>query len=58
MQSAAGFHGQPRVINPASQLFVDLFGEAGKHVRVAVGAAELPLNAAVELAVWVEVSPA
>jgi enamine deaminase RidA (YjgF/YER057c/UK114 family) len=44
------------VINGASQLFLDVFGDAGKHTRIAVGANELPLNAAVELAVWVEVA--
>lgn len=56
VQSANGFTAQPHIINAASQLFVDLFGEAGKHTRIAVGVSELPLNAAVELAVWAEVS--
>ncbi len=55
VNSAPGFTDQARVINGASHLFVDLFGEAGKHTRIAVGAAELPLNATVELAVWAEV---
>lgn len=55
VQSADGFSSQPHIINAASQLFVDLFGEAGKHTRTAVGVSELPLNAAVELAVWAEV---
>jgi enamine deaminase RidA (YjgF/YER057c/UK114 family) len=55
VQSAPGFTAQPQVINGASKLFVDLFGEAGKHTRIAVGVSELPLNAAVELAVWAEV---
>lgn len=56
VQSAPGFSAQPRVINPASQLLLDVFGEAGRHTRIAVGAAELPLNAAVELSVCVEVA--
>lgn len=54
VNSAPGFHAQPHVINGASELFVELFGEAGRHSRIAIGAAELPLNAAVEVAVWVE----
>ena len=42
--------------NPdASQLLLDIFGEAGKHTRCALGAAELPLNAPVELDLVVEV---
>ena len=55
VQSAAGFSKQPQVINGASELLVQAFGEAGKHTRIAVGANELPLNAAVELVVWAEV---
>lgn len=47
--SAEGFVQQPLVINGASDLLVSLFGEAGRHARVAVGAAQLPLNAPVEL---------
>lgn len=54
VNSAPGFHAQPQVINGASELLAELFGEIGKHTRIAVGVAELPLNAAVELAVWVE----
>jgi enamine deaminase RidA (YjgF/YER057c/UK114 family) len=54
VNSAAGFHSQPQVINGASELLTELFGEAGKHTRIAVGVAELPLNAAVELSLWVE----
>ncbi|MGQ0636632.1 MAG: RidA family protein [Planctomycetaceae bacterium] len=54
VNSAPGFHAQPQVVNGASELFVELFGERGRHTRIAVGVAELPLNAAVELAVWVE----
>jgi enamine deaminase RidA (YjgF/YER057c/UK114 family) len=55
VQSADGFINQPRVINGASELLVQAFGEAGKHTRIAVGANELPLNAAVELVIWAEV---
>lgn len=54
VNSAPGFHAQPHVINGASELFTELFGEAGRHTRIALGVAELPLNAAVELAVWAQ----
>ncbi|PPF13893.1 RidA family protein [Rathayibacter rathayi] len=47
--SASGFTGQPGVINGASELLGDLFGEAGRHARSAVGVAELPLGAPVEV---------
>ncbi len=56
VQSAPGFHAQPLVLNGASLLLHDIFGAAGQHVRVAVGANELPLNAAVEVALWVEIA--
>ncbi|MGH3546443.1 MAG: RidA family protein [Mycobacteriales bacterium] len=52
--SAAGFTAQPAVINGASQLFVDVFAEAGRHARSAVGVAELPLGVPVEVEVLVE----
>jgi enamine deaminase RidA (YjgF/YER057c/UK114 family) len=54
--SAPGFTGQPGVINGASELFGAVFGDAGRHARSAVGVAELPLNAPVEVEVIVEVS--
>ncbi|WP_319460493.1 RidA family protein [Micromonospora sp. RTP1Z1] len=54
--SAAGFTGQPGVINGASDLFGAVFGEAGRHARSAVGVAELPLDAPVEVEVIVEVA--
>ncbi|MGH7165529.1 MAG: RidA family protein [Nitrospiraceae bacterium] len=54
--SAAGFVQQPAVINGASDLLVRVFEEAGRHARVAVGAAELPLNAPVELELIVQIS--
>ena len=47
--SAAGFNSQPSVIDGASSLFVEIFGERGRHARSAVGVAELPRNAAVEI---------
>ncbi|MER7169574.1 RidA family protein [Micromonospora sp. NPDC000207] len=53
--SAPGFTGQPGVINGASDLFGTVFGEAGRHARSAVGVAELPLDAPVEVEVVFEV---
>lgn len=53
--SAPGFTGQPGVINGASELFGEVFGEAGAHARSAVGVAELPLGAPVEVEIVVEV---
>ncbi|QHC71963.1 RidA family protein [Rathayibacter sp. VKM Ac-2801] len=47
--SASGFTGQPGVINGASELLGDVFGEPGRHARSAVGVAELPLGAPVEV---------
>jgi len=55
--SAPGFTGQPGVVNGASELFGAVFGEAGRHARSAVGVAELPLGAPVEVDVIVEVTP-
>lgn len=49
VNSAAGFTEQPKVANGASDLFVGLFGEAGKHARFAVGVSELPFGVAVEV---------
>ena len=54
--SAPGFHGQPGVVNGASELFGEVFGDAGAHARSAVGVAELPLNAPVEVELIVEVT--
>jgi enamine deaminase RidA (YjgF/YER057c/UK114 family) len=53
--SAEGFTGQPGVLDGASQLLGDVFGDAGKHARSAVGVAELPLGAPVEVELTVEV---
>jgi enamine deaminase RidA (YjgF/YER057c/UK114 family) len=55
--SAPGFTGQPGVINGASELFGQVFGDSGRHARSAVGVAELPLGAPVEVEVIVEVAP-
>ena len=53
--SAPGFHGQPSVINGASDLLAEVFGDKGAHARSAVGVAELPLDAPVEVELIVEV---
>jgi len=53
--SVEGFTGQPRVVNGASELLGRVFGEAGQHARSAVGVAELPLGAPVEVELTVEV---
>lgn len=53
--SADGFTGQPGVVNGASDLFTAVFGDAGRHARSAVGVAELPLGAPVEVEAVVEV---
>ena len=54
--SAPGFYGQPGVVNGASELLGEVFGENGRHARSAVGVAVLPLNAPVEVEIVVEVS--
>ena len=54
--SAPGFTGQPAVVNGASNLFGDVFGEQGRHARSAVGVAELPLDVLVEVEAIVEVA--
>jgi enamine deaminase RidA (YjgF/YER057c/UK114 family) len=53
--SAPGFAGQPQVMNGASDLLTEIFGEAGKHARSAVGVAVLPLDAPVEVELIAEV---
>ncbi len=55
VQSADDFNKQPAVVNGASDLLVQAFGDKGKHTRIAVGVNELPLDAAVELVIWAEV---
>jgi enamine deaminase RidA (YjgF/YER057c/UK114 family) len=52
---APGFTGQPGVVNGASEVLGEIFGDAGAHARSAVGVAELPLNAPVEVELIVEV---
>ena len=54
--SAPGFTDHPKVANGASDLFVEVFGEDGKHARAAVGVAELPLGGSVEVAVIAQVA--
>lgn len=51
-----GFNSHPAVINGASELFLHIWGEAGKHARSAIGVAELPFDAPVEVELTVEVS--
>jgi len=58
VNSAGGFTDQPKVANGASDLMVEVFGEAGKHARSAVGVPVLPLGAAVEVDAIVAVAGA
>ena len=55
VNAVPGFPDSPRVINGASDLFVEIFGDAGRHVRAAIGVSALPKNALVELQMTVEV---
>jgi enamine deaminase RidA (YjgF/YER057c/UK114 family) len=55
VNAVAGFADSPKVINGASDLFVEVFGDAGRHVRAAIGVSALPRNALVELQMTVEV---
>lgn len=57
VNSAPGFTDQAKVANGASDLFVAIFADAGRHVRTSVGVSELPLNAAVEVEVMAETGP-
>jgi enamine deaminase RidA (YjgF/YER057c/UK114 family) len=57
VNSAPGFTRQPFVINGASDLLVQIFGEAGRHARSAVAANELPFDIPVEIELVVEVVP-
>jgi len=54
--SSSGFTEQPKVADGASELLTEVLGEAGKHARAAVGVAELPLGASVEVAVLAQVT--
>ncbi|TDC13264.1 RidA family protein [Streptomyces sp. 8K308] len=55
--SAPDFTGQPQVVNGASELLGEVFGERGQHARSAVGVAVLPLDAPVEVEIQVELVP-
>lgn len=54
--SAPGFTDQPKVANGVSDMMVEIFGEAGKHARFAVGVSELPFGVAVEVDATVEIA--
>ncbi|MCX7617975.1 RidA family protein [Tepidiforma flava] len=54
--SAPGFTGHPAVVNGASQLLLDVFGDAGRHARIAIGVAELPAGVPVEVEFLFEVA--
>ena len=53
--STSTFTQQPAIVNGASELLLEIFGEVGKHARSAVGVTSLPLNASVEIELTVEV---
>jgi enamine deaminase RidA (YjgF/YER057c/UK114 family) len=57
VQTAPDFYEIPAVLNKASELFSEVMGEQGAHARSAVGVASLPLNAAVELELILELKP-
>ena len=50
-----GFGGQPAIVNAASDLMVDVFGDKGRHSRSAVGTNSLPLNVPVEIDALIEI---
>jgi enamine deaminase RidA (YjgF/YER057c/UK114 family) len=58
VNAIAGFEESPAVINGASDLLMQVFGEAGKHVRAAVGVSALPRNATVEIQMTVRIEKA
>jgi len=58
VNAATGFADAPAVINGASDLLVQVFGEAGRHVRAALGVSAVPKNALVEVQMTVRVKPA
>ena len=55
IQSGEGFYEQPRVLNGASELLEEVFGEAGQHARAAIGVSSLPLNAPCEIELIVQI---
>lgn len=58
VNAAPTFHDHPKVINGASDLFVEVFGDRGRHTRAAVGVSSLPMNSAVEVDAVILVTPA
>jgi enamine deaminase RidA (YjgF/YER057c/UK114 family) len=56
VNSSSEFYEHPKIINAASDLLVEIFGEKGKHTRIAVGVASLPLNSAVEIDLVAEIN--
>jgi len=58
VNSAPGFNQQPKVVNGASELFLEVFGERGQHARVAVGVNELPDDSPVEVSMIVKLREA
>jgi len=57
VNSAAGFHDQPRVVDGASELLVKVFGSKGQHARAALGTSSLPSNIPVEIEMLVRIKP-
>ncbi len=55
VNSSKGFTDQAKIANGASDLLLEIFGDSGKHARIAVGVSELPLNSAVEVAMIVQI---
>ncbi len=55
VQSEKGFQKQPEVMNGASEFLVEVFGDKGRHTRIAVGVIEIPLNATIQIDAIVEV---
>jgi enamine deaminase RidA (YjgF/YER057c/UK114 family) len=55
VNAVAGFRDSPKVINGASDLLMEVLGEAGRHVRAAIGVSALPRNALVEVQMTVEI---
>lgn len=53
---APGFNDTPTVVNGCSDLLVDVFGDAGRHARSAIGVAELPFDLAIEIEAVVQVT--
>jgi enamine deaminase RidA (YjgF/YER057c/UK114 family) len=56
VHAAPGYRGHPLVLNGASELLNEVFGQRGQHTRLALGINEMPLDAAVQLSLWAEVS--